>query len=268
MQETLNYIKVLGWGYGGFCGSFENIAPLSLSQDFESSLEQIEKRLAVVDGLNYGALIVEATSPNGKANLEKYRSVEDSTEYSLHFVRDRKALLEKHIPTMYDGFKRIADQYKADGIWTIEQYAQYKGALNELEKGFEVRLKEFCAAYDYKLGDDPNQQTAVTEPQQEQIKPTRRKGRPTEPFASKMINDADGKKLKKIHTISQGKMGKDFALIIWACIEKGWCNKPTYTQVRKEFGNIGSSTGYNRYLSNGSRMFTQQEKDGVLKSLD
>lgn len=106
------------------------------------------------------------------------------------------------------------------------------------------------------------------EPQQEQIKPTRRKGRPTEPFASKMINDADGKKLKKIHTISQGKMGKDFALIIWACIEKGWCNKPTYTQVRKEFGNIGSSTGYNRYLSNGSRMFTQQEKDGVLKSLD
>ena len=63
-------------------------------------------------------------------------------------------------------------------------------------------------------------------------------------------------------------MGKDFALIIWACIEKGWCNKPTYTQVRKEFGNIGSSTGYNRYLSNGSRMFTQQEKDGVLKSLD
>lgn len=163
MQETLNYIKVLRWGYGGFCSSFENIAPLSLSQDFDSSLEQIEKRLAVVDGLNFGALYVEATATNGKANLEKYRSVEDSIEYSLHFVRDRKALLEKHIPTMYDGFKRIADQYKADGIWTIEQYAQYKGALNELERGYEVRLKEFCTAYGYKLGDDQDEQP---EPQQ------------------------------------------------------------------------------------------------------
>jgi len=158
MQETLKYIKVLNRGYGGFCGSLGNIAPLSLSQDFDSSLEQIEKRLAVVDGLNYGALIVEATSPNGKANLEKYMSVEDSIRYSLHFVRDRKALLEKHIPTMYDGFKRIADQYKADGVWTGEQYAQYKGALNELERGFEVRLKEFCAAYGYKLGDDQDKQ--------------------------------------------------------------------------------------------------------------
>jgi hypothetical protein len=162
MQETLKYIKVLNWGYGGFCSSFENIAPLSLSQDFDSSLEQIEKRLAVVDGLNYKALYVEATSANGKANLEKYRSVEDSIEYSLHFVRDRKALLEKHIPTMYDGFKRIADQYKADGIWTWEQYQECRGALNELRRGFEVRLKEFCGAYDYKLGDDPNS----PEPQQ------------------------------------------------------------------------------------------------------
>lgn len=94
MQETLNYIKVLNWGYGGFCSSFENIAPLSLSQDFDSSLEQIEKRLAVVDGLNYNALFVEATSANGKANLLKYQSTDDTIEYSLHFVRDRGQLLE------------------------------------------------------------------------------------------------------------------------------------------------------------------------------
>lgn len=90
----MNYIKVLSWGYGGFCSSFENIAPLSLSQDFDSSLEQIEKRLAVVDGLNYNALFVEATSANGKANLLKYQSTDDTIEYSLHFVRDRGQLLE------------------------------------------------------------------------------------------------------------------------------------------------------------------------------
>lgn len=30
--------------------------------------------------------------------------------------------------------------------------------MDELERGFEVRLKEFCAAYDYKLGDDQDKQ--------------------------------------------------------------------------------------------------------------
>lgn len=181
MQETLNYIKVLNWGYGGFCSSFGNIAPLSLSQDFDSSLEQIEKRLAVVDRLNYGALIVEATAPNGKANLEKYRSTDDTIEYSLHFVRDRGQLLEalkpdeweiengekvikKNPKRLFRGFFDAIDEYRADGIWTIEQYAQYKGALNELESGFELRLKQFATAYDFALSDDQDEQ-----PQPQQI---------------------------------------------------------------------------------------------------
>ncbi len=179
MQETLNYIKVLNWGFGGFCGSFENIAPLSLSQDFDSSLEQIKKRLAVVDGLNYGALIVEATAPNGKANLLKYQGTDDTIEYSLHFMRDRGQLLEalkpdeleiengkkaikKNPKRLFRGFFDAIDEYRADGVWTDEQWKEYKGALNELGRGFEVRLKQFATAYDYKLGDDPNS----PEPQQ------------------------------------------------------------------------------------------------------
>lgn len=106
-----------------------------------------------------------------------------------------------------------------------------------------------------------SQQTA----QEQKEKPKR--GRPTESFASKMIDDAEGEKLKKMHTILKGKKGKDFALIIWACIKRGWCNKPTYTQVKEEFGDIGSKTGYNRYVDS-SNMFTDVEKDGALKSLD
>lgn len=199
MQETLNYIKVLGWGYGGFCSSFGNIAPLFLSKDFDSSLEQIEKRLAVVDGLNYNALFVEATSANGKANLEKYRSVEDSIEYSLHFVRDRKDLLEMLQPDyliekdrwqinpkrMFRWAFDAIEKFKADGIWTWEQYQECRGALNELERGFQLRLKEFCTAYDYQLSDDPNS----PEPQQAQPK------QETTASTIPTINDTDKEKL-------------------------------------------------------------------------
>lgn len=155
MQETLKYIEVLNWGYGGF-------APMTLDQDFEKSLKQVEERLALLDGLDYGALLVEATSPNGKANLLKYQSTEDSIEYSLHFMRDRKELLRDHIPTMFIGFKNVVDRYRADGLLTDGQWREYRGAISELERVFELRLKEFATAYDYSLSDDPNN----PEPQQ------------------------------------------------------------------------------------------------------
>lgn len=103
------------------------------------------------------------------------------------------------------------------------------------------------------------------EPQQEQTKPTRGKGRPKETLKDKMIDDADGEKLQKIHSKLCGKKGKDAALIILACIKKGWITKPTFTQVKNEFGDIGSKTGYNRYLN--EQMFTREELEGAINTL-
>jgi hypothetical protein len=99
-----------------------------------------------------------------------------------------------------------------------------------------------------------------------QLQPTREKGRPKETFKDKMIDDANGSKLQKIHTKLDGKKGKDAALIILACIEKGWVMRPTYTQVKNEFGDVGSKTGYNRYLN--KELFTKEELEGAKNSLD
>lgn len=109
-------------------------------------------------------------------------------------------------------------------------------------------------------------QSLNPEPQQRNPKPTRGRGRPKETFKDKMIDDADGYKLQKVHTKINGKKGKDATLIILACIKKGWLTKPTYTQVKNEFGDIGSKTGYNRYLNDN--MFTKEELDGAINSLD
>ena len=154
MQETVKYIRVLNWGYGGF-------APMTLDEDFDKSMQQVQERLHLIDSLNYGDLINEATSANGKANLLKYQSTDNTIEYSLHFVRDRQILLEG-VPTMLKPFKEVADKYRADGLWTFEQYRNYVGGLCEIERGFELSLKQFCTAYGYKIGDDPN----IEEPQQ------------------------------------------------------------------------------------------------------
>lgn len=104
------------------------------------------------------------------------------------------------------------------------------------------------------------------EPQQKQPKPTRGRGRPKETFKDKMIDDANGEKLQKIHTKLDGKKGKDASLIVLACIKKGWMTRPTYTQVKNEFGDIGSKTGYNKYLN--ENMFAKEELEGAVNSLD
>lgn len=108
-------------------------------------------------------------------------------------------------------------------------------------------------------------QSLNPKPQQEKPMKTRGRGRPKETLKDKMIDDAGGSKLQKMHTTIDGKKGKDAALIILACIKKGWLSKPTYTQVKNEFGDIGSKTGYNKYLC--EQKFTKEELEGAINSL-
>ncbi len=170
MRETLKYIRVLNWGYGGF-------TPITLSKDFERSLQQAQEILKQLESLNEDALFVEAKSANGKANLNDFVKVNADIDHQLHFMRDRKDLLEmlkpdyweKDKPEPVKNPKRLfrwafdeIDKYEKDCVWTFEQWREYKWTLSEIEKGFEDRLRQFAAAYDYSLvGNDPNQ-----EPQQ------------------------------------------------------------------------------------------------------
>ena len=67
-------------------------------------------------------------------------------------------------------------------------------------------------------------------------------------FSEIMNNDPNGEKLKKLHKCIDRNKGKEVAEIIRAAMMKGWIKKPTFTEVEKEFGNIGHKSGYNRYM--------------------
>ena len=94
----------------------------------------------------------------------------------------------------------------------------------------------------------------------------RNRGRPKETLKDKMVNDADGSKLQKVHRVMNGKKGKDAALIILACIKKGWMQKPTFTQVTEEFGDIGTQQSFTPYLNEDK--FIKGEMVGAINSLD
>ena len=93
---------------------------------------------------------------------------------------------------------------------------------------------------------------------------TRRKGRPKETLKEKMIDDADGSKLDKMHKLMKGKKGRDAALAITAALKKGWMTKPTHTQVEKEFGDVGKQQGFTKYLN--ETCFTDEEMKGVMRN--
>lgn len=106
-----------------------------------------------------------------------------------------------------------------------------------------------------------------TKPQQEQSNTTKRKGRIKRGFKDLLVDDEDGKKLERIHKVLDGSKGKDIPLIILACMKKTWLSRlPTFTQVRDEFGDIGSKSNFNNYLDEGK--FKKIEIETVIKRLD
>lgn len=149
-------------------------------------------------------------------------------------------------------------------IWASgSKWLDEKRTENVFEKLALLRLEQFDA--------DENGKTRAIEecknakPQQKR-KSARSKGRPKETLKDKMINDADGSKLQKVHTVMNGKKGKEAALIILACIKKGWMLTPTFTQVAEEFGDIGTQQGFTIHLH--EKCFTNGEMEGAINSLD
>ena len=98
-------------------------------------------------------------------------------------------------------------------------------------------------------------------------KPAKKRGRPegtAGELKDRMIDDADGSKLKKIHNIIAGKKGKDAILVISVCVGYGWMTRPTASEAIKEFGKIFSVSYYNKCMN---KKFDPTERAGIIKNL-
>ncbi len=132
----------------------------------------------------------------------------------------------------------------------------------------QERIKCYFDAFQQQQTESKQPQQAAPEHQQERQgnhKPTRGRGRPKETLKDKMADDTDGGKLQRLHTLLQGKKGKDAVLFLLVAVIDGWMQRPTYTQVINEFGDIGSKTGFNRYFC--KEKYTDEEITGARNSL-
>lgn len=87
----------------------------------------------------------------------------------------------------------------------------------------------------------------------------------TSAFNDRILAEDKDKVLTKLHSLINGKRGKNVALVIIASVEMGIITKPTYKEVQKEFGDIGAESGYNKYMDKSK--FTKVEYDGIKNRL-
>lgn len=93
----------------------------------------------------------------------------------------------------------------------------------------------------------------------------RPKGKQPRPLYCNLIgtDEERQKTLDVLRKLITGKKGRDVALIIYSCIEAGKMIKPTFTQLKNEFGDIGNRSGYNKYMNNADFAFTQNEIEAI-----
>lgn len=80
-------------------------------------------------------------------------------------------------------------------------------------------------------------------------------------FKDRVIAKNKEETLNKLHSLIDGKRGKNVALVVVASVEMGLIEKPTYKEVKSEFGDIGAESGYNKYLNKAK--FTSIEYEGI-----
>ena len=93
----------------------------------------------------------------------------------------------------------------------------------------------------------------------------RPKGKQPRPLYYNLIgtDEERQKTLDVLRKLITGRKGKDVALIIYSCIEVGKMIKPTFTQLKNEFGEIGNRSGYNKYMEKADIVFTQNEIEAI-----
>ena len=66
-----------------------------------------------------------------------------------------------------------------------------------------------------------------------------------------------------LHSLIDGRKGKDVALVILVCVQHGLMKKPEHSLMKQTFGDIGAKSGYNLYYSKGLSAFSHEEIKGI-----
>lgn len=192
--------------------------------------------------------IVEATTSIYNIGIDKVRweIVADGSDEATIQRRILFALKEMEsvnkIAISNDLYPQIASKMPeadADTIW--RKLSIMMAFANQRRYEIIEALKDVANSY------SKPQQANKEASDEIQAKPKKRAAEPKERGirARLMVEDKDAY-LNELHTKIDGKVGVAVVDILQGEIEKEKMLRPTYTEAREEFGNIGNKAGYNR----------------------
>lgn len=151
----------------------------------------------------------------------------------------------------------IAKRREADKMLPIlETIRELKCELHERQSVDYSGLLALRESREHKIEEEP------------QERPIR--GRPTHDLRNRIL--CDDKTSKEafydcLTSLARGRKGKELALIMMAAVRCGMMTKPTFGELQAAIGgDIGSESGYNKYMSN-PQAFTDQELEGMANRL-
>lgn len=144
---------------------------------------------------------------------------------------------------------RLANEMALNIHITIDDMLEY-GAISEEEAN---ELKLLNDKYSVDKGEDEetvNSDVPNTISSESVTKAGRPKGKVVKSFHECfLVADQDREEtMKKLKSMLPGKRGKELAMIILGCIEAKKISKPSFAQLKQEFGVIGNESGYNLFM--------------------
>ena len=148
------------------------------------------------------------------------------------------------IDYLVDSFEDVAENLGGSSLVTKEQNKQPQQLEQPQDDGV-------CPADSDTLsvgGVSPEDGKEDGKQPQQQEQPQKKRGRSAKSFSDCILANNKDEYLKGLHGLIDGNVGKFVAMVIQAAIETKGIVRPSSTQVKDEFGNIGNISGYNNYM--------------------
>ena len=131
---------------------------------------------------------------------------------------------------------------------TSAQYSSFRKTFNRQFVKSKAEFIGGMAEADTQTGLDDEE--PIEEIIDEIPTPGPKKGKPRKSFEECVIKTGDSDSLIKIlHTMLDGKSGKDVYQVLYAAMKRGLITKPSYRAIMNEFSISGSESGYNDYFA-------------------
>lgn len=171
-------------------------------------------------------------------------------------------IIKENSKKLSDNLLILCDYYwDSNEIDISQKLLEYGNAHNLFYSDYMIKLCSYFSCYDIDYGNEdenyfsPDFQVYLQlDDILTDIESNKGKNENVESIKDLMLLEKEEQKqtlLNILHSLIDGKKGKDVVSVLRICIDKGIMRRTPYKIAKEEFGDIGVESGYNNYMKKG-----------------